>query len=330
MQIEAMIIHKLAKDVANPAVLTTRDTLLDVDGKATGFVREVRDSYYKSGIHHGTFDANDVSYPFQKLATDYLAKQMDFITFSKKAMGHLKTLIDAATLATGSYVVFSHFIPDDEFLSVVLLNDKQGYAIDNELNLKQAIHLETNKIHVASSVNVTRWKNAQDPYLTFIRGSRDVAQYFQNFIGCTDLTPAKEASKRFKSAVIDYLAKSQLDDDERERRLTNVYDQCAQSIHKKQPINLSAMAGILNPEKPEDFVHFANGDKYKVSSVFNGHSQTLRSLKFISYRSKELSLTFDHNLFGTKVVYKERDNSLTIKDIPEELKEQLPLSPVRA
>src|SRR6187402_717328 len=128
MTIEAMIIHKLAKDVANPAVLTTRDTLLNVDGKATGFVKEVRDSYYKSGIHHGTFDGNDVSFPFQKLADDYLAKRVNFIAFSIKAMNHLKTQIDSATLATGSYVVFSHFVPDDEFLSVVLLNDKQGYA----------------------------------------------------------------------------------------------------------------------------------------------------------------------------------------------------------
>ena len=327
MQIEAMIIHKLAKDVANPAVLTTRDSLLAVDRKATDFVTEVRDSYYKSGIHHGTFDENAVSFPFQTLATDYLEKKMDFIAFSTKAMSHLKTMIDTATLATGSYVVFSHFKPDDEFLSVVLLNDKQGYAIDEKLNLKQAIHLETNKIHVASSVNVTRWKSKNDPYLTFIRGSRDIAQYFQNFIGCTDLTPAKEASKRFKLAVTDFLAKSGLDDEERERRLTSVYDQCADCIHKKQPINLTAIAGILDPAKPERFVHFANGDKYQVSNVFNGHSQTLRSLKFVSYRSKELSITFDHSLFGTKVVYQSRGNSLTIKDIPEDLKNQLPLPP---
>ncbi len=327
MEIRAMIIHKLAKDVANPAVLTTRDTLLAVDGKATDFVKEVRDSYYKSGIHHGTFDENDVSYPFQTLATDYLKKKMDFIAFSKKAMNHLKTLIDAATLATGSYVVFSHFIPDDEFLSVVLLNDKQGYAIDDKLNLRQAIHLETNKIHVASSVNVTRWNGKNDPYLTFIRGSREIAQYFQNFIGCTDLTPAKEASKRFKVAVTDFLAKSGLDEEERERRLASVYDHCADCIHKKQPITLASIAGLLDPSRPERFVHFANSDRYKVSNVFNGHSQTLRSLKFISYRSKELSLTFDHSLFGTKVVYQHRGNSLTIKDIPDALKEQLPLPP---
>jgi nucleoid-associated protein len=327
MEIRAMIIHKLAKEIANPAVLTVRESLLAVDSKATAFVKEVRDSYYKSGIHHGTFDANSVSFPFQALADNYLSKRTDFIKFSMDAMKHLKTLIDAATLATGSYVVFSHFIPDDEFLSVVLLNDKQGYAIDDKLNLKAAIHLETNKIHVASSVNVTRWKKQEDPHLTFIRGSRDVAQYFQNFIGCTDLTPAKEASKRFKAAVADYLNKSSIDVDEREHRLSMVYDRCADCIRRKQPINLSMIAGILNPSQPEEFVQFANGEQYKVSSVFNGHSQTLRSLKFISFRSKELSLTFDHSLFGTRIVYKQRENSLIIKDVPEELREQLPLPP---
>jgi nucleoid-associated protein len=328
MKIEAMIIHKLAKEVASPAKLKMRDTLLEVDEKASDFVKEVRESYYKSGIHHGTFDSNDVSYPFQKLVDGYLSKQMDFIAFSKKAMEHLKTQIDSATLATGSYVVFSHFVPDDDFLSVVLLNDKQGYAIDEKLNLTAAIHLETSKIHVASSINMTRWKKGEDPYLTFIRGSRDIALYFQHFIGCTDLTPAKEASKRFKLAVTDYLAQSKLEEEERERRLVNVYDQCADWIRKKQPINLAGIAAILNPQKPEHFLNFANDEKYKVSSEFNGHSQTLRSLKYISYRSKELSLTFDHNLFGTKVVYKQRENSLTIKDIPDELKAQLPLPPI--
>ena len=326
MVVHAIIIHKLSKAVGKQATLKKRDTLLAINEKTLSFVDEISGSYWRSGVHHGIFNADTVSYPFQLLLSHYLEHKHDFVTFSHKALDFLKTKIDTQSLATGSYVIFAHYESDEPYLAILTLDDRHGYGIDDNLNLTEAIHLETDKIHVASTVNLKRWSAGDDRYLSFVQGRRELANYFVSFVGCTDLTSAKEQSRGLIVAVKDYLSAQGTQVDESERLQNLVFDHCSQCIQTKQPIFLASVAAILNGGRPNEFVEFANGEKYKVSSSFGGDRTVLRSLRFVSFRSKTLSISFEKDLFGKSVVYRPKENALVIKNIPPELKEQLPIA----
>ena len=72
-------------------------------------------------------------------------------------------------------------------------------------------------------------------------------------------------------------------------------------------------------EIPESFKKFAITEEYQVSATFKGHS-TLKSLKYLSYHSKDLVLEFDRKLLETKqVIYDATKNTLLIKQVPVEL-----------
>ena len=326
MKLKNIIVHQLDKKQGENAMVNKRESVIPIDSQLEEFTMSFRDAYYKrSNPIYGVFDPNENSFPFQTLLTKYLSDDLSFVDFSKKAIDHFLNTINDVYQATGGYVIFAHFIDSQEFVTTLMLNNKKQYNIDDDnLIIKQIKSLDIEKLDVANFVNIEKWEANSDTYLSFAKGRKNVSNYFLRFIGCTDESSAKQQSSRLKKAVLDYLDKLDINQNEKEDKRNKVFDYCLDKINKKQDVSLNGISDILSEEGIESFSEFAGSEAYEVNSIIKGHKKTLRNLKFYVYRSKELIIEFDSSLITEKrIKFNQSKNQLVINKVPESLKQQI-------
>ncbi|OKS84557.1 nucleoid-associated protein [Mucilaginibacter polytrichastri] len=323
MEVKQFIIHKLEKQSGFNAKKTERKAPVAITQLHADFMSQVKDVYYKkSNPIYGVFDSAAASYPYQTFLDSYLKGNLAFSAFTSKALGHFEKIINEVTQATGGYVLFCHFITTEDFMAVIVLNDKESYLVGDDLDLKSDFSLDIEKLDVANFSNCAKWNNNEDVYLSFTRGKKDVSNYFKKFIGCTDYTSAKESSEKLKKALSDFLIGQGLDKERIEAIKSEVFTYCEQRMKNKEDISLNTVSSIVNQDDPELFKEFAASEAYEVSSVFKGHA-TLKSLRYYSFKSQELTIVFDSKLLDHKVIFDAGSNELLIKEVPEKLRAQL-------
>lgn len=323
MELHSIIVHRLDKESQGNATITLRENLLPVGERETEFVTNIKQVYYKkSNPNYGIFDPNAVTFPFQTMLRNYIVEQQ-FLEFTASAMNHLLGVINAVPQATGGYVVFAHYtLQNEEFVMTVMLNNKKQYNINDNLSIEEIFSLDIDKLDVANSVNVTRWDNNEETYLSFARGRKDVSNYFKRFIGCTDQTSAKESSESLKRAFLDYLPQLELDTQEEENLRNQVLNYCYAQTRRKEDISLHHISSMISADEPDLFQEFAASEDYRVSSLIKGHNRTLKTLKFYVYRSKKLTIEFDSGLVNESIFYNPQTNELRITNLPDDLRRQ--------
>lgn len=292
------------------------------------FISKAKDAYFnKSRPLYGIFDADTTNFPYQTLLKNYLDKKIDFLTFTGDAMTILKVEIQKKQQATGGYVCFAHyFVNESEYLMVSVLHNTKRFKISADLDIAEDFSVEIDKLDVANIVNITRWKNeTEDTYLSFVKGKKNVSDYFRYFIGCTEYTDSKKDTEKFKSVFLNYINNElQLDKKKANRLKNDVYNYCLGQIQKKEEISIQYISSLINPEEPELFIKFSGNEDFQLNPLFQGEKQVLRNLKFVSYDSPELKIEFDTKLITErKIIYDKTKNHLLIKEIPNDLRIQL-------
>ncbi len=324
MDLHQLILHKLVKEQNGIAKLELRKKPYPITGTEKEFISEAKEVYYhKSNPNFGIFESNTTSYPYQILVDAYLNKKLDFLQFTKDSMEHFKAVISKEPQATGGSVIFAHYtLNKEEFILVMMLNSKKQFNVNDELGLYDVFILDIEKLDLANTLNITKWKKGEDTYLSFAKGRKEISKYFRHFIGCTDQTSAEQSSKSLKRALLDYLGELDLDNAEKEDIRNRVFNYCVEKIKQREDVSLSHISSMIDEQNPESFKNFAASEKYGVSSYVKGHKQTLKSLKFYVYRSKKLTIEFDSALVNESIFYNENKNELRIKNVPDELKKQ--------
>lgn len=323
MKVKNMIIHKLEKKQGEKATLTKAAKPLQLAWVHQHFMQEVKQVYYnKSNPVYGAFDTSQDDYPYQTFLHSYLAGSLCFYEFSVKAVVHFENVMNQVTLATGGYVLFCHFEMEADFIAVIVLNDKESYMITDTLDVNANARLDIERLDVANFTNCCKWQRQEAVYLSFTRGKKEVSNYFRRFVGCTDYASARQSAANLKRAIHDYLFQSSFGGKRAEAAREEVFAYCEQQIKGGEDLQLRFISSLINADNPDDFALFASGEKYQVSAVFKGHV-SLRSLKYYSFTSKELTLVFDRRLLNDTVIYDEAKNSLLIKNIPTFLQNQL-------
>lgn len=73
-----------------------------------------------------------------------------------------------------------------------MMDKSAQYTNTDDLGIKKLMTLNVEKLARANRLNLDKWKKNDGRYLTFIKGTREVSQYFIKFIGATDISSAKE------------------------------------------------------------------------------------------------------------------------------------------
>lgn len=297
-------------------------TFVSKPGKGVGhFIEtEQEDASFSESLngytaHHeaSPSDSDTVFVPFTKTAGDLL----------------LKSLVDTGQVETG-FVLFVHYeYLATQYLLVTLLNTKAHVEINQQLELNSREHLDLAKMQLAVRIDLTQYRiqSEQQRYVSFIKGrmGRKVSDFFMQFVGCEEKVDVKQQNKQLISSVETYLAGEGLDAEEKTAHRTEVSNYFKQQIDSGDSIRISELAEKLprDEDNQRDFAQFTQGLETPIEPEVQPDPAAIRQLAKFSGQGGGVSLSFDRKLLGDRIIYHPDSDTLTIKGIPPNLKDQL-------
>lgn len=299
MKLIRIVLHHLIKEQGiKKATLNTSESLLPVNETTEEFAKSVIQSYGKKYPTYGVFEGDSKKYPFQSYLSEYIKskKPEDFLKFSLRSMDKLSEKIESKT-TTGGYVVFFHYEEKQQEYMVTLMLDKTiRFSVDDEdLSLKKLLSLDLEKLARANRVDIQKWNNKEEQYLSFIKGTRQISHYFQDFIGSTDMTSSKENSDNLKYALQSYFKENNYTNEDKEAVNQKIKDYIHERVAKKEDVEIKSISALINIKEPDHFLEFLNeNSSLEVSGAFRVTNKS--HYKFL-YKSiiKEKGYTLEFN-----------------------------------
>lgn len=337
IDVSHIIVHKINKNGGQKnTALKLAPKELNIGKQEIYFVADIRNSFQrKSKPTYGIFEANNNFNAFHKDLKLYAEGQIDFLGFTQNSMQYYENEIKKSAPATGAFVVFADFLfkdNNDRYLLIFSINNNQGYNLnEDQLTIQQILNLDLSKLDVAALINISKWQkfiSGQDEgiksYLSFIKGKKDLSDYFLDFIGCADKSTSADSSKQLVTAINHYLDQYDYTTEEKRAKKKVIFDYCQTCIKERKEVLLDQISYLLDSENPERFADFASGEEYGVSEVVKPESSILKSLYYIEYKSEDLTIVFSKKMINKKqITYNANNKSLTIKDLPQELINQM-------
>lgn len=319
MELKGIVLHKIVREENKKPELFNSDHLLDVeDNTIIDFVDKLVKSFSARRPTYGAFETDSVTYPFQNRVKDYL-KEDDFLDFSIRAMSLLEKEIQVPG-AKGGYVVFIHYSHNtNEFLITTMLDKSEQFGINDEsLDINRLLTLDIEKQARANRLNITKWNNNEELYLSFIKGTRDVSRYFQKFIGNTDLTSSRLNVKNLNDAVEKYMREGEYSYGQKDKVRRGMKDYFEDKFSSDEDVQLISISAIIDQANPENFMNFVHDNDIEVSGSFRISNKTdYKVLTRAVYVGNGINLEFEKNLIQQGKISREGNNIL-IKDLPTE------------
>ncbi|MBT0587197.1 nucleoid-associated protein YejK [Alteromonas oceanisediminis] len=253
-----------------------------------------------------------------------------FQQFSASSAQHLvETLANMQMVETGFLVFCRYEFLATEYLIVTLLNTKQHVHVDDQLELSVSEHLDLSKMQLAARIDLTQYQiqPEQQRYVSFVKGrmGRKVSDFFMTFLGCEELMDVKQQNAQLINSVDAYLATNTLDVAEKHEHREAVQDYYKEKIATGAPVKFSEVAEKLpkHEDTKFDFNQFVQSAEVTIDEAFQPDKGVLKQLAKFSGQGGGVSLSFDRKLYGDRVRYDEQTDTLVIRGIPPNLKDQL-------
>lgn len=283
MQLEEAILHRINKarntSGAGTAVAFTRTTTLPIDERLGRTAEDILRIYGKSTSGYGIFTTEETVFKFPVLLRDYIQSGTDFVPFTVDATKLIAAKMGDEIFATGGYSLFLRYSNQGtDWLMVVMLKLKSGTGVIEEtLELNDTLSFDIDHLHEAARVDLAKWQNNTQPYLSFIKkrqGGADISRYFREALGCTEYTDSKHNTEQVLEAFEAYGETQGWDLEQKRTARQRVYDYCETKRKSGEPVNLTALSGVINDQAPEAFCTFVRENNYSVSETFTPHQRT--------------------------------------------------------
>lgn len=317
MEIKNIVLHRIDKERNEKSTLKFSSKLMEVDETVTGFVEKLIKIYNSKNPSQGTFEEDETNFPFQNKVREYMENE-DFLNFSIDAMSILKNRIDFNT-TTGGYVVFVHYVEKQvDFIISSMMDKDTQYTNTEELGIKKLMTLNIDKLARANRLNLDKWKKQDGRYLSFIKGTREISQYFVKFIGATDISSAKENFKKLKDTIKQYVAEKKISQKKQEeiREIVSTYiNKC---YDEKIDVEIEAISAIINNEEPTAFLGFIEDTGIEISGRIGIHTRNdFETFTRSSLREEGYHLVFEKELIKKGKITRE-GNNIIIHNVPIE------------
>ncbi len=343
--IHHFVVHRIAVDEQDKMVAVPRDNCLEVTPEIESLAHQINHSFNVKpgkGVGHFTSDSEDESNPeheaFATALTDFLtqkdngADELDsrFHSFSLDATSRLvKTLIDTGTVETGFLIFCQYEFLATQYLMITLLNTRSHVEVNQALELNAKEHLDLARMQLAVRIDLTQWRvqPEQQRYISFIKGrmGRKVSDFFMQFIGCEELIDVKQQNKQLVSSVDAYLASEQLDPQEQHQHREEVKSYYKEKIDAGESLSVEELSSRLpaDSDAGRSFTQFTQAMESPLEQEIQPDPAALRQLAKFSGQGGGVSLSFERKLLGDRVFYDPATDTLTIRGIPPNLKDQL-------
>ena len=325
MELIRIVAHQLKKAKEDmDATIQCAEEMSIISDTQRAFADSIYDIFLTKGAATIKCDFHDdqEEYPYQGWINNYLNSKTDelFLEYTTKSMGRLCHQMKNTT-ATGGSVIFLHYETlAGEFFATIILHEKISHGIEpNSLNIFATRILDIDEMYMGHYLNVNKWKKKNQEnhnYLSFIRGKKEVRDYFYNFVGVTNKVTDSESSKLFNQTLADFYIFKNYNESDIIDTNSKIYEYTKKQIKEKKNISTVYVSCLINPDSPEEYSEFLVEQDYELSCEFFGNTKILKNLQFINFRSSQFSIQMKHSFLDEFVEFDEEENTLLIKNLP--------------
>lgn len=322
-----LVIHKLNKDEHGPASIELRTAACVQTEAAVSLVERLCRLYRERlGKGYGKFEDDEERFPMAGYLRRHLVERnIDFIALTQLMMQQLQQGADEAQLTAGGFVLIARILEGQtDCLWVALLTETVGTAIDRQLNIADCVHLDLANLRVAGRIDISGWQRGDERYISFLKGRADVAEYFKQFLGCSDVVIALKETQKLVQTLNHFAETEKLEPPVRDELMERAHLYLDELGESGAPLSLDSVARELWPSAPERLDQAFAAGAASVANGFVPDRRALRPLVRFKASAEQWKLEFDRSsLRSGAVSYDKTSDTLVLSNLPDYLKRML-------
>ncbi len=328
--VKQIILHQLVKsneEAENSPQLTAvlREQLLAITPEVEQMMLQLHQGYQNKAKGYGIFQESSI---FAQSLNRLLENELDFLPFSHESTHLLINELSKYNFAdNGTLVLCQYNFLATDYLFIALLDSRISMLVNEQLEIQRTEYLDITQFDIAARINLTDLQlNANsNRYLTFIKGrvGRKIADFFMDFLGAEEGLNPQVQNQCLLQAVDDYCVQGELNREQTQAVKKQVFEYCKGQLNSGEEIELAELSNELPTLNQQPFMAFTQEQNYGLEENIPPVRTALKSLTKFSGSGKGVTISFDAELIDQRIIWDEAADTLTIKGLPPNLRDQL-------
>ena len=326
--VNQIVLHQLVKHAENETTTmesVLRDELLTITPEVEQMMLQLHQGYQNKGKAFGVFQENSI---FAQDLNRLLENEINFLNFSQQSTKLLAQELGKYNFAdSGTLILCQYNFLATDYLFIALLDSRISMLVDENLEIRRTEYLDITQFDIAARINLTDLQvNANsNRYLTFIKGrvGRKISDFFMDFLGAEEGLNPQVQNQCLLQAVSDYCEQGDLNKEQTQAVKKQVFEYCKGQLASGDEIALTELSANLPTLNERPFVTFTEEQDYGLEEMIPPVRSALKTLTKFSGSGKGVTLSFDADLLNNRIEWDPLTDTLTIKGIPPNLKDQL-------
>ncbi|MBS7128157.1 MAG: nucleoid-associated protein YejK [Haemophilus parainfluenzae] len=326
--VNQIVLHQLVKHAENETTTmesVLRDELLTITPEVEQMMLQLHQGYQNKGKAFGVFQENSI---FAQDLNRLLENEINFLNFSQQSTKLLAQELGKYNFAdSGTLILCQYNFLATDYLFIALLDSRISMLVDENLEIRRTEYLDITQFDIAARINLTDLQvNANsNRYLTFIKGrvGRKISDFFMDFLGAEEGLNPQVQNQCLLQAVSDYCEQGELNKEQTQAVKKQVFEYCKGQLASGDEIALTELSANLPTLNERPFVIFTEEQDYGLEETIPPVRSALKTLTKFSGSGKGVTLSFDADLLNNRIEWNPLTDTLTIKGIPPNLKDQL-------
>ena len=326
--VNQIVLHQLVKHAENETTTmesVLRDELLTITPEVEQMMLQLHQGYQNKGKAFGVFQENSI---FAQDLNRLLENEIDFLNFSQQSTKLVAQELGKYNFAdSGTLILCQYNFLATDYLFIALLDSRISMLVDENLEIRRTEYLDITQFDIAARINLTDLQvNANsNRYLTFIKGrvGRKISDFFMDFLGAEEGLNPQVQNQCLLQAVSDYCEQGELNKEQTQAVKKQVFEYCKGQLASGDEIALTELSDNLPTLNERPFVTFTEEQDYGLEETIPPVRSALKILTKFSGSGKGVTLSFDADLLNNRIEWDPLTDTLTIKGIPPNLKDQL-------
>ena len=326
--VNQIVLHQLVKHAENETTSmesVLRDELLTITPEVEQMMLQLHQGYQNKGKAFGVFQENSI---FAQDLNRLLENEINFLNFSQQSTKLLAQELGKYNFAdSGTLILCQYNFLATDYLFIALLDSRISMLVDENLEIRRTEYLDITQFDIAARINLTDLQvNANsNRYLTFIKGrvGRKISDFFMDFLGAEEGLNPQVQNQCLLQAVSDYCEQGDLNKEQTQAVKKQVFEYCKGQLANGDEIALTELSANLPTLNERPFITFTEEQDYGLEETIPPVRSALKTLTKFSGSGKGVTLSFDADLLNNRIEWDPLTDTLTIKGIPPNLKDQL-------
>lgn len=326
--VNQIVLHQLVKHAENETTTmesVLRDELLTITPEVEQMMLQLHQGYQNKGKAFGVFQENSI---FAQDLNRLLENEINFLDFSQQSTKLLAQELGKYNFAdSGTLILCQYNFLATDYLFIALLDSRISMLVDENLEIRRTEYLDITQFDIAARINLTDLQvNANsNRYLTFIKGrvGRKISDFFMDFLGAEEGLNPQVQNQCLLQAISDYCEQGELNKEQTQAVKKQVFEYCKGQLASGDEIALTELSANLPTLNERPFVTFTEEQDYGLEETIPPVRSALKTLTKFSGSGKGVTLSFDADLLNNRIEWDPLTDTLTIKGIPPNLKDQL-------